>query len=342
MNHNGPSIPEVRQVLAERENAAKAKLADLVKVRPNELAWTPNTSQGMHGVLRGIRWQPDDEFIVSSAEHFSTRGACQALEKHYGVIIKTIPADQGDDALLTGLSSALTDRTRLVCLSQVSCFDGRRLPIAEATPIAHQWDVPVLVDGAQSVGQYAVDVGALGCDFFIASCHKWLLGTKGLGFLWIPAERIANFRPNFVPDEDLKPGNPRPPINAASKVERGTHQPAIRIGMNRTLEIINALGIDRIEAHTRRLAEMVFEEVGEWPGVKIVTPTASGRASGLLALTFDGYDEPKLQELVVKLRKAQIVVKFQPILTGMRISLAAFNNADEVHHLLETMKRFIF
>ncbi len=343
LSHNGAASPEAVQVLVERENTVKQQLADFLNVKVEELAWTSNTSQAMQRVLHATRWQPDDEFVVSSAEHVTTMGACRVLEECYGVVIKTIPADQGEDALLGALSSTLGNRTRLVCLSQVSTLDGRRLPIVDAAIIAHQWDVPVMVDGAQSVGQYPVDVAALGCDFFVASGHKWLLAPMGLGFVWVASGRIPDFRPDFIPDYStwLKPGDPRPPITAATRVELGTHNYAIRIGLGRALEIAEALGLDRIEAHAQRLADILFQEMGQWKNVKIITPTEPGRASGLLALVFDGYDEPKLRDLIAKLQKERIVVKFQPELTAMRISIAAFNNEDEVYRLLEALKRHI-
>ena len=343
LNHNGLSVPQAREVLNEQLSSAKGKLAHFLNIKVEELAWTPNTSQAMHKVFHGIRWQPGDEFIVSSAEHVSTQGACQVLEKHYGVHVNIIPAEDGDDALLTALSKTLTDRTRLVCLSQVSTMDGRRLPIAEATSIAHTRGVPVMVDGAQSVGQYPIDVSALNCDFFIGSCHKWLLGTKGLGFMYVSSERFFDFRPDFIPDYHpwLKPEDPHPPITAETRVEQGTSDLAIRIGMNRTLEIVNGLGLDRIEAHAARLVGILFREVGDWPGVRIVSPTEPGRGTGLVTLAFEGYDEPKLRDLIAKSMKERVIVKFQPEPKAMRISLAAFNSEDEVHRLLEVLKQHV-
>ena len=343
-SHFGSASPETAQLLIKREQCVREQLAELLNVKSDELAWTPNTTKAMERVLHSIHWQPGDEFIVSSAEHVSTVGAYQALEKYYGVVIKTIPADQGDDALLEALADALANRARLVCLSQVTTVDGRRLPIAEAAPIAHKWGVPLMVDAAQSLGQYPVDVTGLGCDFLVASGHKWLLGPMGLGFLWVVAERIPDFRPDFTPDFSpwSKPGDPRPPTTMASRVEKGTQNHAIPIGLGRALEIMTALGLDQIETYVRRLVEILFQEIGQWNGVQILTPTEPGRASGLLSLVFDGYDEPKLRDLIGKLLKERIVVKFQPELTAMRISIACFNNEDEVHYLLDTLKRFLF
>lgn len=344
LNHNGFPIPETRQVLEERENGVRQQLADFLNVKTEELAWTSNTSQAIQQILHSIWREPGDEFVISSAEHITTKRAGQALEEYHGAVVKTIPADEGDETLLEALHSVLTERTRLVCLSQVTTLDGRRLPISAATSIAHQRGVPVMVDGAQSLGQYPVDVAALNCDFFVGSGHKWLLGPRGLGFIWVASEQIPDFRPGFIPDYDLwlKPGEPRPPITAATRVELGTCDLAKRIGLGRALEIMTSLGLDRVEAHVAQLANDLVREVEQWPGAEIVTPTQPGRASGLLAVTFDGYDEPRLCNLIAKLMQERIVVKFQPELTAMRISIASFNNADEVSRLLDTLKHLVF
>jgi selenocysteine lyase/cysteine desulfurase len=344
LNHNGFPVPETRQLLEERENGVRRGLADFLRVKPEELAWTSNTSQAIQQVLRSIRWKPGDEFVISSAEHVTTKETCRALKEFYGVVVRTLPADKGDDVLLDALDLTLTGRTRLVCLSQLTTLDGRLLPVAEAASIAHQRGVPVMVDGAQSLGQYPVDVGGLGCDFFVGSGHKWLLGPRGLGFVWVASEQIPDFRPGFIPDYGLwlKPGDPRPPITAATRVELGTCDLAKRIGMGRALEIMTSVGLDRIKAHVRRLVDDLYHEVEQWPGVQIVTPTEPECAYGLLALRFDGYDEPKLRNLIARLMKERIVVKFQPELTAMRISIASFNNADEVGRLLDTLKHLIF
>ena len=108
-----------------------------------------------------------------------------------------------------------------------------------------------MLDGAQAVGQFPVEIPALGCDYYIASGHKWLLGPLGVGFLWVSPDRLAEFRPDFIPDAStwLKPGDTLPPVTVALRSELGTHNYALRIGLGRALEIMEALGPDRIERY---------------------------------------------------------------------------------------------
>ena len=185
-------------VLLEQEQQVRRQMAGFLGVRPEHLAWTSNTSQAMQRVLRSADWRPGDEIVVSSAEHVGTQDVCRALERHRGVVVRTFPADEGDDALLSGLEAALTGRARLVCLSQVSTLDGRRLPAREAAGLARARGVPLMLDGAQAVGQFPVEIPALGCDYYIASGHKWLLGpweSDFFGCRRIGLPSFARFHP---------------------------------------------------------------------------------------------------------------------------------------------------
>ncbi len=338
-SRRGSASPRVTGVLLDQEQRVRCQLAEFLGVRPEHLAWTSNTSQAMQRVLRSVDWRPGDEILVSSAEHVSTQDACRALERHQRVVVRTFPGEEGDDALLSGLEAALRGRARLVCLSQVSTLDGRKLPAREAAGLARSQGVPLMLDGAQAVGQFPVKIPALDCDYYIASGHKWLLGPLGVGFLWVSPDRLVQFRPDFIPDAStwLKPGNPRPPVTAALRTELGTHNYALRIGLGRALEIMYALGPDRIERYVQELVQFLFHELEGRPGTRIATPTKPGLASGLVALELEDLTKAELRRLIEDLLEQGIVVKYQPERPALRISVAAFNSREEIHRLLDAL-----
>ncbi|MDE2925898.1 MAG: aminotransferase class V-fold PLP-dependent enzyme [Acidobacteriota bacterium] len=342
-SRHGSASPEVTGILLDQEQRVRRQLADFLGVRPEHLAWTSNTSQAMQRVLRSVDWQAGDEILVSSAEHVSTQDACRALERHRGVVVRTFPAEAGDDALLSSLEAALSGRARMVCLSQISTLDGRKLPAREAAGLARTRGVRLMLDGAQAVGQFPVEIPALGCDYYIASGHKWLLGPLGVGFLWVSPDRLADFRPDYIPDAStwLKPGDPRPPVTAALRSELGTHNYALRIGLGRALEIMEALGPARIERYVQELVQLLFGELENRPGVRILTPTKPGRASGLVALEYGELRETGLRRLVEDLLERRIVVKFQPERPALRVSVAAFNTREEILRLVDALATLI-
>ena len=341
-------LPSVAAPQGAREKAARDGLARFIGAKPEEVAMTPNTTQAMRQVSQSIGWSEGDEFMVTSLEHVSTVSLGSALQQDVGVTMTVVEADQGDAEFLETLKSSLSERTRLLCISHVASPDGRILPVAEAAELAHERGVPVVVDVAQSLGQFPVDVPALGCDFMIGSGHKWLLGPMGVGILWVASDQLPSFKPNPVPErEPWSPlDSPIEAPTAARMAEKGTHNTAMVIGTGRAVEIIDEIGTDTIAAHTGKLSAALREAALDMDGVNILTPMEPGRSAGITTLTFDGYTPADLQALVARIyEKHNTMVKFQWLTapmsvdkTGMRISVSAFNTEDEVMGLVEALR----
>ncbi len=342
------SVPSVKAEQARRETAARARVASFIGAGADEVALTPNTTQAMRLVSRSIDWRDGDELLITSLEHVSTVTLGTGLEKTAGARLRVVEADQGDAEFLEALKSAITDRTRLLCVSHVASPDGRILPVAEASALAHERGVPVVVDTAQSLGQLPVDVPALGCDFMVGSGHKWLLGPMGVGILWVSPDALADFMPDPLPDRGpwSMPDAPVPAPTAHDRAEGGTHNAAMAIGLGRAVEIIDELGTDAIAARVAGLSRTLREEASRIGGVEVLTPTEPGRSAGITTLTFDGHSAEDLQRLVARVyERHNAVVKFQWLTapldlerTGMRISVAAFNDEEEVGRLIDALR----
>lgn len=347
-SHHGIGDPESHRALAQRESRAREKLAALLSVEPAGLAVTPNTSRAMQRVIRSVRWAEGDEIVASSLEHVSTAGVCQALEQQQGVTVRWIEADQGDAVFLEGLKSSLSERTRLVCVSQVASPDGRVLPVAEAAELAHDRGVPVVVDGAQSVGQFPVDVTSLGCDYFVGSGHKWLLGPMGTGYLWVTPDQLGDFRPELKPDYSpwKLPDEPAPPVTVSSRAEIGTYSLPTIVGLGRAVDNLNDLGLDAVTSHVSRLTGILRKEVSRLEGARSITPEEPEPSGGITTLMFNGFDHKDMQQLVDGLAtRERVLVKNQwltapsrPGMVGMRVSIAAFNTEDEVGRLVDGLR----
>lgn len=350
--HHGPATPAGRQVHVEKEIAARRALAHMLNVKDDELGITTNTSKAMQQIVRGIRWQPGDEFIMSSLEHVSTYGVYHELEQEHGVTVKVIDGGQDDEALLDELATTLTDRSRLICLSHISSPDGRILPVKQAAAIAHDRGVPIVLDLAQSVGQMAVDLSALDCDFAIGSGHKWLLGPMGTGYVFISAQQVPGFRPNFIPDRSpwSLAGAPTPQPTARSRTEIGTYNHALVVGLGRAVEVAEGVGLDVIQARIAQLTDRLRRQVADIDRVRIITPLEKGKFAGITSLMFDGFRKEEMDDLVARLHsRHKTVVKAQwltappdPVKVAMRISVAAFNTEAEVDRLAEGIVEGLF
>ena len=342
--HYGPATPLGRASHVEREIEARARLAKLLNVDDDELAITTNTSRSMQLVIHSVDWQPGDEFVMTSSEHVSTYGVSHELENEYGVTVKVIPADQGDDVLIESLSSALTDRTKLFCISHVSSPDGCLLPVRETANISHEWDVPVVLDVAQTVGQIPVDLTALGCDFVIGSGHKWLLGPMGTGFVTVSKQQLSNYRPNFIPDRSpwALAGSETPEATARSRSEIGTYNHHLVVGLGKAVEIADGIGLETIQSTAAGLTKILRDGVAHIDRARIITYLDEGKYAGITTLMFDDFTKADMDALVGHLYdKHKTVVKAQwltappdPVKVGMRISVAAYNTTAEVNGLL--------
>ena len=347
---HGPATTAGRLAHREREAAARSGLARLLNVKEEELSIDTNTSRAMQQIVRGLDWQPGDEFLMTSLEHVSTYGLSYSLMQEHGVTVKVLEAELlSDDALLAELAAALNERTRLICLSHIASPDGRLLPIKEAAAIAHDAGVPVLLDLAQSAGQMPVDLAALDCDFAVGSGHKWLLGPMGTGYIFVSERQMSGFRPNLIPDRSpwTLADDPTPAPTARSRTEIGTYNHALVVGLGRAVEIMQSIGLDTIQARIADLSRQLRRGVAQIDRARIITPLEPQKSAGITSVMFDGYTKADMDGLVARLQERhQVLVKAQwltappdPVKVAMRISVAAFNDESEIDRLLEGMGR---
>lgn len=345
---HGPARPATRSVMMEKEESARGNLAKLLNVNPDELGLGMNTTRSMQRVLRSVNWQQEDEFVTTSLEHVSTADASRGLEQERGVKVKVVEGDESDAAFLESLDGAITEKTKMLLISHVASPNGRIMPVKEATVIAHKKGVPVLVDAAQSIGQFPVDVPSLGCDYLIGSGPKWLLGPTGSGYVWVSPDQIDTFRPYFTPDIGAwsKPGSEAAKPTAPTRTELGTYNHALVIGLGEAARTMLSVGQDVIRDHVSVLSKTLRDAMLDTPGVNVLTPLEPGKSAGVTTLSFDGYGEQELQGLVSWLDKERdILVKGQwltapliPDHIGMRISVAGFNTPEEISHLIDSLK----
>jgi selenocysteine lyase/cysteine desulfurase len=305
----------------------------------------------MQLVIHAIDWQPGDEFVMTSSEHVGTYGVSHELRDEYGVAVRVIPADRGDVVLLESLASAMSARTKLVCISHISSPDGCALPVRETAGIAHELGAPVVVDVAQSVGQMPVDLAALNCDYAVGSGHKWLLGPMGTGFVYVASAWLPSFRPRFIPDRYpwALADAPTPAATTRSRTEIGTYNHALVLGLGKAVEIAAGIGLDTIQTRVAELTHLLRDGVSGTDRVRIKTSLEEGEYAGITSLMFDGFTKTDMDALVGRLYEDhRVVVKAQwltvppdPVKVAMRISLASFNTPEEVALLLEGLEEVL-
>jgi len=185
---------------AELLAQARVALGQALGARGDDLVFVPNATTGVNIVAHSLDLQAGDEVLGTDLEY----GACDATWQqvcaqrgaHYRQV--AIPLPLARDELAARLLAAVTPRTRLIYLSHITSTTALILPVAQVCTAARQRGLLSLIDGAHAPGQIALDIDAIGADFYVGNCHKWLSAPKGAGFLHAQPQHQAQLRPGVI------------------------------------------------------------------------------------------------------------------------------------------------
>ena len=282
-----------------------------------------------------------DEVLITAMEHHSNIVPWQILCEEKGAQLKVAPIDDRGELILDEFAKLIGPRTRIVAVTQVSNALGTVLPLREMIELAHRRGVPVLVDGAQAVPHFAVDVQALDADFYAFSGHK-VYGPTGIGVLY-GKRALLDAMPPYQGGGDM--------IRSVTfekttyndlpwKFEAGTPDIAGAIALGAALKYITDLGMENIAAHENDLLVYATETVGAIPGVRLIG-TASERV-GVVSFVLDGVHPHDLGTILdrdgIAIRTghhcAQPVMERFGIPATARASFAVYNTKEEVDALV--------
>ncbi|HET6234873.1 MAG TPA: aminotransferase class V-fold PLP-dependent enzyme [Acetobacteraceae bacterium] len=178
--------------------AAAARLGAFLGADGKDIGFLDNATAGCNTVLRSLRLASDDEVLVLSHGYGAVRNTVRFVTERAGARMTeaAIPFPRPDaEAIVASVAAALTERTRIAVIDHITSGSALVLPLAEIIAACHAADLPVLVDGAHGPGQVTLDLGSLGADWYVGSCHKWLCAPKGSAFLWAAPDRQAELHP---------------------------------------------------------------------------------------------------------------------------------------------------
>jgi cysteine desulfurase/selenocysteine lyase len=279
----------------------------------------------------------DDEIVISHLEHHSNIVPWQLLCERVGAKLRVAPINDQGELIPEAFDSLLNDRTRLVCVTHTSNALGTRLPVEWIIELAHERDVPVLLDGAQAVAHAKVDVQALDCEFFAFSGHK-MFGPTGVGVLYGKADWLERLPPFLGGGEMIhtvtfeKTTFKEPP----QRFEAGTPDIAGAIGLGAAADYLQSVGMERIAAHERDLIRYALERLREIPRVRLIG--ASPHRASIVSFTVDGLHPHDLGTALdfegVAVRAghhcAQPLMERFNVPATVRASMACYNTREEI------------
>lgn len=241
----------------------RTTLADFVGCSRDELALTRNTTEGNNIVANGLDLKPGDEALLTDQEHHSARGAWEIKAARYSVVVKYAPLPKPPASvaeLVESIERHITPRTRILVVSHITSPTGLVLPVKELCAMARGRGILSHVDGAHAIGQVPINIREMGCDFYAASPHKWLMAPKGCGLLFIRNEHLDKLWPHTGTNQWQ---------NKALKAYRfsnfGTTNLSVMVGLQAALDFFGAIGAERIYARGHEMASRVRERVSRYP-----------------------------------------------------------------------------
>lgn len=322
----------------------------------NEIVFTRGTTEGLNLIASSFSeafMQEGDEVIVSTVEHHSNIVPWQLQQPRKGIVLKVIPMDDNGAMDLQAFEKMISQKTKIVSISHVSNVLGTINPVEEVIRIAHEHNIPVVVDGAQSTPHFKVDMQQLNCDFFVFSGHK-VYGPTGIGVLYGKEAWLDKLPPYQGGGEMIehvsfeKSTFERPPL----KFEAGTPDYIATTGLATALDYVSALGMDVIQKHEEELTRYAISQLQMIEGMKLFGVPSHADVTRLhhdAVISFQLRDihhmdmGTLLDRLGIAIRTghhcAQPLMNRLGVLGTSRASFALYNTKDEVDALVAGIKR---
>jgi cysteine desulfurase / selenocysteine lyase len=276
---------------------ARAKVAAFIGAEPGEVVFTKNATEAINlvayamGNARSGRFQvgPGDEILITEMEHHANLVPWQQLCERTGATLRWLNVTPEGRLNLDHLDDMITERTKIVAVTQQSNVTGTITPIAEIARVAHAHGTLVLADAAQSVPHQPIDVVALGVDFLVFSSHK-MLGPYGIGVLYGRAELLEELPPfltggSMIEMVRMEGSTFLPP---PQRFEPGVPPVAEAAGLAAAVDYLNALGMGNVAAHEESLTAHALDALRELKGVRILGPDTTKDRGGAVAFEVNG------------------------------------------------------
>jgi isopenicillin-N epimerase len=251
-----------------RLRVAAAAVGEHFGVRGEDLVFVENTTTGINSVLRSLTFAPGDEILVTDLTYGAMANAARFVARRSGAVVKTVEMPDpacGPGAVVAAIEAALGARTRLALVDHITAQSALLLPLAEIAVRCRARGVPVLADGAHAPGAIALDIPALGVDWYVGNLHKWAWAPRSSGILWAAPERQVELHPTVISwglDQGL----------ATEFDLLGTRDPTHHLSAPAALAFMRELGMEAVRAYNHELAWGAACRLAERWGVPFVTP----------------------------------------------------------------------
>ncbi len=317
-----------------RNEAARGAFASLVHAQPDDVAVTTSVSQGVSALVSALDLSGERNRIVISEYEFPTVGQIAHAQELRGADVVHVRPEPDGRIPLERFADAIDERTALVCCTAVSFRSGHRHDVSAIAELAHAQGALLLADSYQAIGALELDVRTLGADVVTGGTVKYLLGSAGLGFMWLRDSLTTDLLPTqtgWFADEDIFAMSiaDYSPHASARRFDSGTPPvPSLYPGVA-GMELVAEVGVPAIEEHVRGLVARLLAGLDEL-GATVVTPRAETEHGPLICVAST---DPNA--LVDALARERIVTSTHD--SNLRISLHLYNVDEDVDRILAAL-----
>ena len=348
--HRG--VHELSQRATSEYESTRDTVRDFIGAKKsNQIIFTKGTTDGINIVASSWaenQLKKGDEILITTMEHHSNIVPWQILCEKLGTKLIVSPINKNGEIIMNEFESLINARTKLIALTHVSNTLGTINPIEEITLLAKENNCKILIDAAQSIPHFKVDVSSFDCDFLVFSGHK-IFAPTGVGILYVKEDRFPEMKPYQGGGDMIKEVSfEKTTYNThPHKFEAGTPNIAGVIGLNEALKYVNKIGIDKIAIIENELLKYALEKMSEIDKLKIFG-NAKDKAS-VISFTVEGIHPFDLGTLLDQLGIAirtghhctQPLMSFYNIPGTARVSFAFYNQKSEIDFFINSLKKAI-
>ena len=330
------------------EEPAIKDLAAFLSTKDSEISLTRNVTEGINVVCWGLNLKAGDEVIMTGHEHVGHATPWLNRAKLHGISIKILKLGNTAQETLDNLNLGISKKTKVISVPHIPCTIGYVLPVKEICKIAREKNIVSFLDGAHPPGMLELNLKDIGCDLYAGCCHKWMLGPKGTGFLYV-SENMRNQVQVYYGGGGFDTGwdmLSHPPqlkgyVENGHRYYYGTQNPALLKGVSKAIDFQNQIGRARIETRVKSLANYLQDHLIHLsPDIDMLTPTESISKAAQVSFKIKDRDVQKLQSMC---NEQKIITRFvaENNINCLRISTHIYNRFEELDRFLKVVDTFL-
>lgn len=328
------------------EDAVPA-LAKFVGCDEDEVCLTHNVTEGINIVCWGLRLKKGDEVIVTDHEHVGNALPWLNRAKVEGIVLKTVKLADTAAQTLNNINALITKNTKVIAVPHIPCTQGQVLPVKEICTLAKEKGIYSFIDGAHGPGMLQLDLHDMGCDFYASCCHKWMLASKGTGFLYVKKEKLEDVQARWVGGYcDTGWSLVENPVylngyvDTAHRFYYGSMSAPLYKGVVAAIDFHNMIGKETIESRVKALATHFYARLQAIGGVELLTPDEEQSRAAIVGFKLKNIDYNEFQTITMQ-NKMRIRSVAENGLNSVRASFHIYNTFEEADALADLVKKTV-